>query len=313
MEEAGVQELLQVAQHAHIDEVADVVGGRLAELLAFNPRGREHLPRGVLRVGLRHDHLRQIGLHLLGEARGVVALAHVVELLEEPRGPLVEQRDNIHALDELGEVAQPQPDRPDDVQVDGDRLKDEGALHLDRHGLPGIQLALVYLSQARRGDGLGGELGVHLGNGLAELLLDALVGDLGIEGGHLVAQALQLDHGSRREQVGPDRQRLADLNVRGAQRGNDVAQLDGALHLVLLEGAAHGVQREAGHERAGHRGELHDALRDGTLARTPVRGDARRRVHQRQRVLGADVGGAAVEVEQPHVDVGARKVLLVEV
>ena len=45
VEEARVQQLLQVADHADVDQVPDVVRGGLRELLAVEPLGRDHLAR----------------------------------------------------------------------------------------------------------------------------------------------------------------------------------------------------------------------------------------------------------------------------
>ena len=55
---------------------------------------------------------------------------------------------------------------------------------------------------------------------------------LGIaEGGHFIAQLLQLVHCRRRQDVWPDAQSLPQLDVGRAQRCHNIAQLDCPLHL----------------------------------------------------------------------------------
>ena len=45
VEESGVQQLFEVADHSQVDQLLDVVGVALAQLLPLQPGGGEHPPR----------------------------------------------------------------------------------------------------------------------------------------------------------------------------------------------------------------------------------------------------------------------------
>ena len=67
--------------------------------------------------------------------------------------------------------------------------------------------------------------------GSAKLILDDAHGHGMIKAWHLVAQLLQLDHGGRRQDVRSDGERLAQLDVSGAQRGHNIPELPGPCNL----------------------------------------------------------------------------------
>lgn len=56
-EEASVQQLLEVADNAHIDQGCHIICFALAQLLPINPLRREHSPSSVVCVCPRHNHL----------------------------------------------------------------------------------------------------------------------------------------------------------------------------------------------------------------------------------------------------------------
>ena len=64
-EEPSVEQLLQIADHAHIDERGHVICFALAEFLAVNPAAGQHAPLCVLRERPRHHHLRNNTLRSL--------------------------------------------------------------------------------------------------------------------------------------------------------------------------------------------------------------------------------------------------------
>ena len=194
VEEARIEELLQVADHADVHEVPDVVRGGLGELLAVEPLRRDHLAPGVLRVRPWHHNLREVILDARRELGGVIALLDVVQLLEEPLGPLVQQTHDVRV--DLRHRAKCHAHAPQDVEVDGHRLQHRGPLHLDRHDVAvALQLTFVHLAEARRGHRVGAELAVNVLPLATELPLQRVECDFVIKRGNLVAQLLQLRHG----------------------------------------------------------------------------------------------------------------------
>ena len=57
MKEACVQQLLEVADDAQVDQLLDVASLALTKLLALQPRGRQHPPRSQLLEGPWHGNL----------------------------------------------------------------------------------------------------------------------------------------------------------------------------------------------------------------------------------------------------------------
>lgn len=95
----------------------------------------------------------------------------------------------------------------------------------------------------------------------------------------------------RGEEVRADGERLAELDVGRAERGDDLAELNGALHLLALGLAAPDVPGEAGEEAAGDGAELEDALGDGERAALPIGGDRSGVVAVAREVGGGTVRG----------------------
>lgn len=75
VEEAGVEQLLEVGDDAHVDQVAHVRGHALTQLLAVHPLAGEHPAAGELVEGARDHHLRprRRALHGLGSPASPLA------------------------------------------------------------------------------------------------------------------------------------------------------------------------------------------------------------------------------------------------
>ena len=300
---ARLQELLEVRQHAEVDQPADVRRARLRELLAVHPLGRQHAARRVLGVRARHDDLGEVLGELRGEQLGVLPLLDVVELLEEARRPLVEQRDEVGAVARVGaarrgDAPQELRDAPQHKEVDADGLEHARALHLDGHRLARLaQHRLVHLPERRGRDGLGRDRRVDVERRRhAELAAQHAHGDARVERRDLVAQLLELGHGRGGQDVRADRQRLPELDGRGPERRERLPALDRQLQRGgLVAAAADDVEQQAREEGPARAHELHDARGHGRRPARPVGGDQVRVVRERQ----ADEarGGAAVVVQ----------------
>ena len=249
----GVQQLLQVADHADVHQVADVVRGGLRQLLAVQPLG---LVITFLRV---HSHVRLRGTTTCGRSSlmdaakfvGVLALLDVVQLLEEPLRPLVQQRHHVrvhlrHLSQREAQTCRIRYRSMDTVSSTA------GPLHLHRDDVSPVVLqdALVHLPQARRRDRVRAELGVHVLPLAPELRFQGVERDLVIERRNFVAQLLELVHRRGGEDVRANRQRLPELDVRRAQGRDDVPELNRALHAVLLRPLHDDIGQNTGDEPA---------------------------------------------------------------
>mmetsp|Transcript_20632 Transcript_20632/g.64632 ORF Transcript_20632/g.64632 Transcript_20632/m.64632 type:complete len:571 (-) Transcript_20632:606-2318(-) len=200
VEEARVEKLGQVRDHAQVDELADVVCRRLRELLPIHPLGGVHASGGELRV-VGRDLDAGEAAHVAGDADPVLALENVIQLTVEVGRELVEERHDVDALGRLGrQFAQELAGGAGEVQVERHRLKHKRPLHLDCNLVPALaQRRLVHLAERRSGDRLGRDGGEELGDVLhAQLVADALHRNRRLEGRHLVAELLQLHHRLRR-------------------------------------------------------------------------------------------------------------------
>ena len=312
MKEARVEELLQVADHPDVNKVPDVVRGGLRELLAVEPLRRDHLAPGILCVRGGHHNLGKVILDARRELGGVIALLDVVQLLEEPLRPLVQQTHDVGV--DLRHRAKRDAHAPQDVEVHRHRLQHRGPLHLDRHDVAvALQLALVHLPEARRRHRVGSKLAVHFLPLAPEFPLQGVKRDLVIEGRNLVAQFLQLRHRLGGEDVGADAERLAELDVRRAEGCDDLPELNRALHRVLARLFRHEVHHDAGDERPGDGGELDDALRHGAGPAPPVLRDELGIVVQRQLVVVAALRLDAFQVDDAHLHAVGGEVAVVDV
>mmetsp|Transcript_9617 Transcript_9617/g.30412 ORF Transcript_9617/g.30412 Transcript_9617/m.30412 type:complete len:290 (+) Transcript_9617:784-1653(+) len=249
MEEAGVEELREVDNHAQVDERAHVVRLRLRELLALDPLGDVHPPRCVPGVVGRDDDHRHFG-HLAADPLAILALDNVVKLGVETRAEFVKELDEIEPLAQRGKAAEEEAKFTRQVQVERDRLEHVRPLHLDGDDVARLaQRRAVDLAERCGRDGRGRDLGEDVGDLRdLELVADRAHRQLVVERGHLVAQLLQLHHRSRREDVGSNRERLSELNEERTKRDDRAAQVGGAADLDVLSVAYRQVEQHAERE-----------------------------------------------------------------
>mmetsp|Transcript_32240 Transcript_32240/g.80287 ORF Transcript_32240/g.80287 Transcript_32240/m.80287 type:complete len:727 (-) Transcript_32240:849-3029(-) len=232
VERARLEEHGEVGGQTHRAELANVALAvrRRVEALALHPLGREHALGRVLQHRPRRAHhlCERRDRNLLAKVDGRLGLELVVQLVDEAQRPLVHRGDEV-SVDPSEGALRKYRGHADQVHVQRNCLENARPLHLDRHLQSAVaQPRAVDLPEARRRDGLGGELGEALGHlargvgGLArqaQLFADRLEGLRVREGGHAVLQLRErLDVGGR-EQVGADGERLPDLDERGSAVG----------------------------------------------------------------------------------------------
>mmetsp|Transcript_4373 Transcript_4373/g.16435 ORF Transcript_4373/g.16435 Transcript_4373/m.16435 type:complete len:459 (-) Transcript_4373:38-1414(-) len=243
-----------VRVHAHLPDGVQVVNLRgWGVLHAHGP-----LP-GVLVVHPRD--LDPVGAcELRGEILGVFGLVLVVDLVVEASGGLVEDGDPVAggAVGFRIHLLEPLRDHAEVLEVDVEDFLEARALHLDDDLLAGgLELGEVHLAKGRRGERLVLEVGVHLVDGLTELLLDDLLGHRGGERGHAVLELLQLADERLGEDVDAGGKLLANFDEGGAEaeeaEAEPLGEGLGALELLGLgEPALVGeleVERDAAEEK----------------------------------------------------------------
>ena len=89
VEEARVQQLLQVADDAQLHQLAHVVARRLRQLLPVQPRGGQHAPACVLRHRLGHHdlHARHPRVSLAADIYGASVYASAKTVVFPPAHP----------------------------------------------------------------------------------------------------------------------------------------------------------------------------------------------------------------------------------
>ena len=133
--------------------------------------------------------------------------------------------------------------------VEGNRLAQVGALHLDGDLLARVQARAVDLSERGGGHRPGVDLGVQLRELAAEFALDARVSLGGREGRHLVLQGGQFFDVGERQEVCARGERLPDLDE-GRPQADEAAPQPRGLpveSLVALLRAARASEDEAAH------------------------------------------------------------------
>ena len=236
---AGVRIGVEVADFEHLGEVrlreargelvaVDVGGverGDLGDLDAVHPFEDEDAAGGVVFEDLGDADARVIGEDG-GEALGVLALLHVVELLGDGAAEFAveaaEVGDAVGGGDEQGDDAE---DEAQGAQVGADDGVDAGALDFEGDGAPIDQPRLVDLAERGGAGGDGIDAGADLLPGLTPLtfehgddVLEALGGHFVVEGGELVERLL-------RQQVGTRAEELAELDQQAAEGDGGEAEV----------------------------------------------------------------------------------------
>ena len=270
MEKAGFEKLHHVAVQQRLHQLgphraAGGIRGDLRELTPRHPLLRQHAPPGKAAEDVRNldgaaDHLRS--RHIRLEPRRVVRLQPVVELLHEPfRGDVQDGDETLRGLHHLleervvtgGDSRGGLEEGPDDEQVQGDDGEDIRPLHLDGDdAAPSVGFRLVHARRVQPQrrlihlpDGRGGDRLRERGRGVledvverhpvAQARLDRRPRLVASEGRNLIEQLLELVQVGLGQEIGTDRDRLPNLDERGALLADQVAHRRRAFSRVRLD------------------------------------------------------------------------------
>ena len=200
----------------------------IGELHALEVLERQHPHAGVVPVDLGHDdgvRVREVA----PERVGVPRLELVVELLADEARELV---DEVVDVDEV-ERADALPDQAGGLVEEGEVVLDltrrVRPLHLDDDLVAVRQHRPVHLADRRGCDRRLAELDERLLERQAELALDDLAHLRERERAHVVLEPAQLGDDVRRDDVGPGREQLAELDERRAELVEHLPQVPPAL------------------------------------------------------------------------------------
>mmetsp|Transcript_8828 Transcript_8828/g.21567 ORF Transcript_8828/g.21567 Transcript_8828/m.21567 type:complete len:409 (-) Transcript_8828:593-1819(-) len=283
----GIQQHCQVCVDSHPAEPGNIRARVQVQAGAVHPLGHQDLVPDQLPHDRRGADGVEVALdHGLLEVLGVLGFQTVVGLGNETPAPLVDEQDRrvdvvLLRRNSVGRVLKDGLDgrqKPQDVQIEGDLRQDPRALDLDGHVLARHgQLALVDLADGGRGDRIFRELAEDQRQVVdPELALEDFDPDLVVEGRHLVLKGPQLESVGLRDEVRPDRERLAEFDE---CRTELLAQVQGDLgparlvsrqHLVLLVleelSQNEPIEQDPGREGARQGGQLDHALEDHELS-----------------------------------------------
>ena len=201
---------------------------QIGELHALEVLERQHPHAGVVPVDPGHDdgvRVREVA----PERVGVPRLELVVELLPDEARELV---DEVVDVDEV-ERADALPDQAGGLVEEGkvvlDLTRRVRPLHLDDHLVAVREHRPVHLADRRGCDRRLSELDERLLERQAEFAFDDLPHLRERERAHVVLQPAQLGDDVRRDDVGPGREQLAELDERRPELVEHLAQVPPAL------------------------------------------------------------------------------------
>jgi hypothetical protein len=193
------------------------------------------LAGGQVPVDLGRADAREV-LEVLAEALRVVPLLGVVGLLEHGHAELVQDRRVGHAAREPRVAIQEGGGLAQDGQVQRHDRDQARALDLDHHVRAVVELGLVDLPDRRGRDREGVDHGEDLVHGPHQLVGDDAVGQVGVEGRHLVLQQRHLLDVLQRHQIRTRGEHLPDLHEGRPQLHEAIAQPDRAPAVPLRRG-----------------------------------------------------------------------------
>ena len=212
VQEAVVQDLLEVGVDEHqcgfLGHVAIGVTQGAGQVLALQPVEDQDAPGREVPVHAGDDD-GVLTCEVQYEALHVLRLVAVVELFEHRLLQDVgDRREARHPRPE--EPVQEQQDPPGVTHLPGHDVGHTGVLDLDGHGAPVVPRRPVHLGER----GGRGRVGVEVEEGAvhrADVLLHYPAHSVRGRGGNPVLKARKLLHVRRREEVGPGRRELAQL------------------------------------------------------------------------------------------------------
>mmetsp|Transcript_64310 Transcript_64310/g.94158 ORF Transcript_64310/g.94158 Transcript_64310/m.94158 type:complete len:234 (+) Transcript_64310:147-848(+) len=191
VEEATLEQLREIGDHAHGHQRRHITRCALGELLSIHPRCNMHSTRGERGEALGYNDLRDV-LHDFFKLEAVGALVYIVELAVETWRELVQERHKVGVGFEcghkLGGLAH-------EEQVERDCLQNVGPLHFDSNRLPALaQHPLIHLPERGSSKRPRRKLRKHGLDFGSEFVLDGFTREIVVEGRDFVAQTLQLVH-----------------------------------------------------------------------------------------------------------------------
>ena len=197
----------EAAALLHLPRVERQVG----ELHALEQVEREHARARVAPVDARDLHVR-VAREAVVEGLGVAALEAVVELLADRARELVHELARVDEVERAHPLAREPGGLVEEREVGLDLARGVRPLHLDRDAPAVRKRRPVHLADRRGRDRGRIELGEELLDREAEVFADHALDVLVREGTHVVLERLELDQDVRRDDVGPRREQLAELD-----------------------------------------------------------------------------------------------------
>ncbi len=220
------------------------------ELRALDPLERQHARARVLPV-----HLRDVDVVVAGEVAverlRVAALEPVVELRPQLPRELVDEPARVDEVERAHTLLHEPRRLVHELDVGLDLPLRAGPLHLHGDGLPVRKRRTVHLPDRRGSHRLLVEIEEQPRDRVAELLLDHPLRLRERERAHVVLKRTQLRDDVRRNDVGPRRQQLPELDERRAELLEHLAQMLPARGRAALRRSGEPRLRRAARQEVG--------------------------------------------------------------
>ena len=216
--EAEHEDLLVVAGDASAGDLVSVHALRVELLRPVERHASDSLERQYRRRSALPVDLREVDGGIVGEqcreALGVLALEHVVALLVQHAGELVDESDDVVAAPEVGAPVEPAPCVRRMSRSASMTSRMPGRWTLTATSVPSSSFAKWTCPIVAAAAGVSRELGEQLVERLAECRLDLRLHLIEAERLHLVLQLREFGGVGGRDDVGADREHLPDLRER---------------------------------------------------------------------------------------------------
>ena len=233
VEEAVLEDHLHPRLRDQVREPSPLLQGRdvvveIDELDAVQELEGQHPRSRVVPVDLRHDDALRVG-EVAAEGLCVARLELVVELLADRAGELVDKRLRVDEVEGADAFLDHARGLVEQREVGLDLARGVRALHLDRDLVAVRKHRAVHLADRGGGDRLLVEAEERLLEREPEVGLDHVADLRERERADIVLEAAELEDDVRRHDVGTGRQQLAELDERGAELVEHLAQVTAPL------------------------------------------------------------------------------------